>query len=95
MIISDLPYGRSSVWQGEADPASATLRLLETVAITLAPRAVVALVADKQQPVSHPGYRRVESLTLGHRRVTWLERVIVSEQAAAASPPGGNEETLS
>jgi hypothetical protein len=95
MIISDLPYGRSSTWKGEANPTTAARQLLETVAARLAPHAVVALVADKQQPVSHPGYRRVESLTAGHRRVTVLELTGVPEQKAAASPPDGNEETLS
>jgi len=95
LVISDLPYGRLSAWLGMAEPATAAQQLLGTVADTLAPRAIVALVADKQQPVSHPGYRRVDSLILGHRRVTLLERISRREREAAAGPPAGDGEAHS
>jgi hypothetical protein len=77
IVLSDLPYGCSSTWTGAADPASAARDLLAAVAPALSPAAVVALVADKQQIVSHPDFRRVDTLSIGRRRVTLLERLHV------------------
>jgi SAM-dependent methyltransferase len=86
IVLCDLPYGRSSVWQGAADPASAAEKLLAAVSPALSPAAVVALVAGKQQPVSHPDFRRVESLTMGQRRVALLERTPAGCAAADRRP---------
>jgi hypothetical protein len=74
IVFSDLPYGRSSSWRGAADPASAARKLLAAVSAALSPAAVVALVAGRQQAVSHPDVRRVDSLAIGRRRVTLLEQ---------------------
>ena len=94
MVLSDLPYGRSSSWQGAADSASAAEKLLAAVSPTLSPAAVVALVAGRQQPVSHPDFRRVESLTVGRRRITLLEPARVACPAADPHSPTGKGATV-
>jgi SAM-dependent methyltransferase len=93
VVFSDLPYGRSSAWRGAAEPASAARKLLAVVSVALSPAAVVALVANRQQAVSHPDFRRVDSLAIGRRRVTLLERAHRSAQAAVPPPPVGKGDT--
>lgn len=73
LVIADLPYGRTTAWKGLADAAEAARALLGKVQAALAPAAVVALVAGKDQVVSHPDYRRAAVWTIGRRRVTLLE----------------------
>ena len=75
LVITDLPYGRTAEWKGAAEAGDAPWALLETIRPALAPAAVVALVASKDQAVAHPGYRRVEAWTIGRRRVSLLESV--------------------
>jgi 23S rRNA (guanine2535-N1)-methyltransferase len=74
LVVSDLPYGRTTAWKGASDAAEAAQALLGKIQAVLAPVAVVALVASKDQAVSHPDYRRVEVWTIGRRRVSLFER---------------------
>ena len=93
IVFSDLPYGRISSWQGAADPESAARKLFAAISTALSPAAVVALVAERQQALSHPDFRRVDSLAIGRRRVSLLERAHGSGPAAAPLPPAGKGDT--
>jgi hypothetical protein len=73
-VLTDLPYGQRSAWQGGAeqlhhDPA---WQLLEALRAVVRPDSIVAVTATKAQPVAHEAYRRVEQLQVGKRRTTIL-----------------------
>lgn len=74
LVISDLPYGWTTAWRGAATVDEAAGMLLGKIEAVLAPIAVVALVAGKDQAVSHSSYRREEMWNIGRRRVTLLVR---------------------
>ena len=76
LVITDVPYGHSSAWEiagaAHAPEAGPTGRLLDSLRPVLAPTALVAIVTDKAQKVSHAGYARVAHFQLGKRRVVFL-----------------------
>jgi hypothetical protein len=74
LVLADLPYGRQVRWQGRAAENPAW-HLLEALQGVLAPAGLVALVADKQQKIAHPGYQRLEQFRLGKRQVV-LSRLL-------------------
>ena len=74
LIISDVPYGRLSGWQGETGQGySAIHQMLDAVRGALKPHSVVAIAADKSQTITNPAYRRVGRFQVGKRRVVLLE----------------------
>ena len=74
IVLTDVPYGLHSTWQGLAgqDAARALDLVLEALLPNLAEHAVVALVMDKQQKAAHPKYRRVGHFQVGKRKVVFL-----------------------
>jgi tRNA G10 N-methylase Trm11 len=75
ILLADVPYGRLSAWRGGA-PEEARLppagQMLETLQGVLAPGAVLAVAADKDQPIAHPAYRQVGKMPHGRRQVVFL-----------------------
>lgn len=73
LVITDLPYGQHSAWDGAAsqseNPAAA---LLEALRAVLAPGAIIAAAADKGQKIIHPAFRRLRHLRAGKRQVIIL-----------------------
>lgn len=74
MVITDVPYGLHSFWQG-SHAGDAAWALLDALQEVLAPGALVAIAADKQQKIGHDRYQRVERFQLGKRRITVLKPV--------------------
>ena len=73
VILTDVPYGRHSVWQSVARLSSSPLwQMLELLLPVLAPGAVVAVASDKGQTAAHDAYRRVDRFQIGKRRVVLL-----------------------
>lgn len=75
LVISDVPYGLMSGWQGDQDSGevgSPLYRMLDALAGLLTSRALVAIAADKRQKAAHPGYQRVEHFQVGKRQVVLL-----------------------
>jgi 23S rRNA (guanine2535-N1)-methyltransferase len=68
IVFTDIPYGQHSQWvtSSTEDPAWAMLEALRSV-LTL--DSIVAISADKDQKIAHPGYQRIEKLKLGKRQV--------------------------
>jgi 23S rRNA (guanine2535-N1)-methyltransferase len=79
IVLSDLPYGRTTSWHGASASTDAAQRLLTRIDAILSPTGVVALIANREQATSHAAYRRVDSLAIGKRRVSLLERVKAEE----------------
>jgi hypothetical protein len=75
IVLSDLPYGRSTSWHGASPSTDAAQKLLSRIEAILAPTSVVALIANREQGTSHAAYRRVDSLAIGKRRVSLLVQV--------------------
>ena len=76
LIITDVPYGRQSAWQTGGMPMDPvmrpTSRLLEALQPTLATPSVVAIAANRQQKIAHPGYHRAAQLQIGKRHVAFF-----------------------
>lgn len=74
VVMTDVPYGNLTAWQGGADDPA--VRLLEYLLPGLGKEAVVVLVADKRARIAHiahPAYRRLERLDIGKRQAVMLE----------------------
>ena len=86
LVITDVPYGRSSSWitssEQQADRASQIDCLLEALRPVLSPHAVVAIASDKGQRPRLASYQRVAKLQVGTRRVLFL----VANSVAGKSP---------
>jgi 23S rRNA (guanine2535-N1)-methyltransferase len=75
LVISDIPYGHLSAWHSpeeDGTPDSPLQRMLEALHSLLQPQSLVAIAADKQQKVAHPGYRRAGHFGIGKREITFL-----------------------
>ena len=78
MVITDVPYGHWSAWEGGLAPGDERQneppidRLLETIRPVLSPGALVTIVSGKDQRARHPAYHRVERWQLGRRRIETL-----------------------
>lgn len=70
IVISDVPYGQHSAWQGKQ--VDAAWHMLEALRSVVAPHTVLVIAADKAQTIAHRGYHRRERLGLGKRQVTIL-----------------------
>ncbi len=72
VVITDVPYNRLSVWQGDGvDPL---WQMLEALRPVLAAGAVVAVASDKAQTPAHAAYRRADRFQIGKRRIVLLKR---------------------
>jgi 16S rRNA G966 N2-methylase RsmD len=77
IVFTDVPYGQHSEWQ-DVDYNSSSNPLdsiLEALLGTLSSSAIVAIVSDKQQKVSHGSYERIERFQAGKRRIVILRPV--------------------
>jgi hypothetical protein len=75
IVFTDVPYGWHSQWRAaESDPLES---MLEALLGVLSPSSILALVSDKQQKPSHPGYHRLEKFQVGRRRVILLKPIAV------------------
>jgi len=76
IVLTDVPYGRRSGWQVPPTAPASSLtpagRMLEALLSVISPSTVIAVVADKQQSLAHPAYRRLGRFQLGDRHVVWL-----------------------
>ena len=75
IVVSDVPYGLHSTWQGldaGQNPSHALDWMLEELLPVLAPHAVVALASDKQQKAAHPKFRRVGRFQVGKRKIVFF-----------------------
>lgn len=76
LVFSDVPYGNMSAWQAAqeetANAPAAVWRMLDSLLAVLTPRSLVAIAADKNQKIAHPGYRRADRFQVGKRQVVFL-----------------------
>ena len=72
MVITDIPYGQHSQWEGTraADPVQAMLEALSTF---LSPKSILVIASDKHQKIVHEKYQRLEKFQIGKRQVLFLE----------------------
>lgn len=74
LVISDLPYGQLSSWQGAASQQDAIWHLLEQLQPRLHEASVVALATTKNVAVAHEQYERYGRFRHGKRMITFLKR---------------------
>ena len=73
VVITDVPYGSGSTWSVPASVRGSPIQaMLESLLPFLTPRSVVAISADKKQPVGDGAFRRLERFQIGKRRVEIL-----------------------
>lgn len=71
LVITDVPYGHVVKWKTDTkEPISI---LLSNLLPVLDKKAVIALISDKKQKVSHAHYRKLNSFKVGKRKITVLE----------------------
>jgi hypothetical protein len=77
IVFTDVPYGQQSQWQDVDDDGSPgpLNSMLEVLLGRLSSSAIVAIVSDKQQKVSHGSYERIERFQIGKRRIVILRPI--------------------
>ena len=74
IVLTDIPYGRHSRWQGQGpagrSPAEA---MLEALLAVLHSTSLVAVVSDKSQKVSHDEFTLAEKFHIGKRQIVILK----------------------
>lgn len=75
LVFSDPPYGEITSWKGEMAGVNPFQKFLNNLRSVLTPASVIALTANKEQEISHDGYRRLENIKIGKRRMLLLEPV--------------------
>ena len=77
VVLTDIPYGRHSLWQGRAvDAPNRVWAMLDALLSALASTSLVAVAGDKQQKIGHQGYERLERFQIGKRQVAILRPLI-------------------
>ena len=74
LIICDVPYGKVTGWQADADD-NLIAALLQAQADVLVSGGIAAVVSDKSQPATYPRYRRLQRETIGNRRFLILQKI--------------------
>lgn len=74
LVISDLPYGQLSNWQGAARHDEPIWHLLDQLQSVLHGQSVVALITRKGTTVAHENYERYGRFRHGKRLITFLKR---------------------
>jgi hypothetical protein len=77
LLITDIPYGLHSDWQGLpalANEISPIQCLLENLLPWVSIQSVLAICADKGQKISHDAYQKVDHFQVGKRRIALLKK---------------------
>jgi 23S rRNA (guanine2535-N1)-methyltransferase len=79
IVLTDIPYGRSSRWVksgSELSPSDPLYSMLTALLAILSPISIVAIISDKQQKIKHQNYERLEQFQVGKRRVGILRPLL-------------------
>ncbi len=72
MIITDLPYGKLTNWEGVDREINPTQQFLNKIKDRLKKNSVVVIVSNKQQKVIYEGFNKVKSFKVGKRKIIML-----------------------
>lgn len=75
LVLSDLPYGQLTAWQGERKTQQPIWHLLEQLRPVLHEHSVVALATTKGEVVAHKKFERYGRFRLGKRLITFLKPI--------------------
>ena len=70
IIITDVPYGNLTSWQGEGSEIHA---LLDNLIPCLKPESILAICSDKSQKINNTNYKRLEKQLIGKRKFEILK----------------------
>lgn len=70
IIITDVPYGNLTSWQGDGFEMNA---LLDNLILCLKPDSVLAVCSDKSQKINNTNYKRLEKQLIGKRKFEILK----------------------
>lgn len=79
MVITDLPYGKLTSWEGVDDAGNPTQQFLNKIKDRLSKKSIVVLVFNKQQAVSYDGYTKIQAFKTGKRKVLLLRPSSISQ----------------
>ncbi|MEM7512829.1 MAG: hypothetical protein AAF388_18005, partial [Bacteroidota bacterium] len=71
VILTDLPYGNLVGWEGKK--GNSMEKFFEALNSKLSMDGIVAIISDKGQKFSHPGFQRKEKFMVGKRKVEILQ----------------------
>jgi 23S rRNA (guanine2535-N1)-methyltransferase len=74
IVITDLPYGQRTAWQGRVDREAPgpEWQFLEALREIVTPLSIIAVTASKRQKLAHAAYERVEQFQIGKRRTLFF-----------------------
>jgi 23S rRNA (guanine2535-N1)-methyltransferase len=74
LVFCDIPYGNLSAWKGSGANSDKppVHQLLDALLPLLPQHSIIAIAADKNQKITHLGYRRADHFSLGKRQMTFL-----------------------
>lgn len=72
MVITDLPYGKLTKWEGIDGEINPAQEFLNKVKGRLKRNSVVAIVFNKQQKVLHDGFIKIKTYKVGKRKIIIL-----------------------
>lgn len=75
LVISDVPYGQRSIWQGTAQQDDPIWHLLNELLPVLHFQSIVAIAANKAQKAAHGAYQRNGRFRHGKRMITFLKPI--------------------
>lgn len=73
LIMADVPYGKLTSWHGHIEGENPIQVFLNKVKEKLSQTAVVAIIVNKKQLMSHEGYERIKKFTHGKRKIVLLK----------------------
>lgn len=77
IVISDVPYGKRSIWQETKDAveqqSGSLWQMLEGMLPVLNNNTIVAIAVDKMQKCKHAQYKQIERFKVGKRQIFLLQ----------------------
>ena len=71
IILTDLPYGNLVEWKGEK--GNSMEKFFDALSSKLSKDGIVAIISNKGQKFTHPGFQRKEKVMVGKRKVEILQ----------------------
>lgn len=72
LIITDIPYGRLTQWQGSNEAINPTQQFLNNVKGFTSQKILIAISMNKKQKATYEGYSKIKSFQIGTRKVVFL-----------------------
>lgn len=73
LIMTDIPYGKLTRWQGTKGNINPTQQFLDNIHNYISTKALVVISMNKKQEANYLGYSKIKSFQIGTRKVLFLQ----------------------